>query len=81
MLARLRADRLSPPDCSYPGCHHAIRLYRKTRGEDAVKVIALDDEYPAKSEGKSLLVWVETPLNPSGQCRSIEHCEWSPQCC
>lgn len=29
----------------------------------------MDDEYP---KGNTL-VWLETPLNPTGECRSIEH--------
>lgn len=65
-------------------------MYQKTRGVEHVvrslasqttppalsadldqNILALDDVYP--STGK-LLVWLETPLNPSGECRSIEAC-------
>ncbi|SCZ90336.1 BZ3500_MvSof-1268-A1-R1_Chr1-3g01925 [Microbotryum saponariae] len=53
----------------YHGCHASIEVYRKTRGEDRVSVIKLDDAYP---NDKKLLVWLETPLNPTGECRSIE---------
>ncbi|SCV68422.1 BQ2448_543 [Microbotryum intermedium] len=53
----------------YHGCHASIEVYRKTRGEDRVRVIKLDDAYPTD---KKLLVWLETPLNPTGECRSIE---------
>ncbi|KAK4054811.1 hypothetical protein OIV83_000735 [Microbotryomycetes sp. JL201] len=54
----------------YHGSHTAVELYRELRGQDAVKVIGLDDEFP--KTGK-LLVWVETPLNPTGEARSIQH--------
>ncbi|GAA5845812.1 hypothetical protein JCM9279_002384 [Rhodotorula babjevae] len=53
----------------YGGCHEAIKIYRRTRGEDQVQLIQLDDEYP---HGKKLLVWVETPLNPLGTSRSLD---------
>ncbi|GAA5897784.1 hypothetical protein JCM8208_000261 [Rhodotorula glutinis] len=53
----------------YGGCHEAIKIYRRTRGENEVKLIQLDDEYP---HGKKLLVWVETPLNPLGTSRSLD---------
>jgi cystathionine gamma-synthase len=35
------------------------------------KFIDLDEPYP--SEGGTLLVWLETPLNPSGEARDIAH--------
>lgn len=35
------------------------------------EVIGLDDEYP---KDKKVLVWLETPLNPTGESRSIAHC-------
>ncbi|BGP43991.1 hypothetical protein JCM10450v2_008208 [Rhodotorula kratochvilovae] len=53
----------------YGGCHESIKIYRRTRGEDQVTLIKVDDEYPT---GKNLLVWVETPLNPTGESRSLE---------
>lgn len=54
----------------YHGVHTSIGVYQKTRGDCApVRVITLDDPYPR--DGK-LLVWVETPLNPTGESRSIE---------
>ena len=59
----------------YGGCHEAIKIYRRTRGEDEVQLIQLDDEYP---HGKKLLVWVETPLNPLGTSRSLDKCASSP---
>jgi hypothetical protein len=44
----------------------------------AQSILDLDDEYP---RDKKVLVWVETPLNPTGESRSIAHCEPpSPLC-
>lgn len=57
----------------YGGCHEAIKIYRRTRGEDQVDLIKLDDDFPSASE-KKLLVWVETPLNPTGESRSLDKC-------
>ncbi|GJN94752.1 hypothetical protein Rhopal_007844-T1 [Rhodotorula paludigena] len=54
----------------YGGCHAAIDIYRRTRGEDQVTLIGRDDQYPT---GKKLLVWLETPLNPTGESFSIAH--------
>ncbi|KAI5479009.1 cystathionine gamma-synthase [Pseudohyphozyma bogoriensis] len=54
----------------YHGVHAAIEVYQKIRGKDAVKLIELDDEYP--TEG-SFVCWLETPLNPTGESRSIQH--------
>lgn len=64
----------------YFGVHEVIHKYCRGRN---VKVIDLDDEYPVLngvpaenesniSQGK-LLVWLETPLNPTGEARDIEH--------
>lgn len=63
----------------YQGTHETFKLYM--RGRD-VRIIDLDDEYP-KLEGKPcdetgnatgrLLVWLETPLNPTGEARDIAH--------
>ncbi|KAM0793136.1 hypothetical protein ACM66B_000612 [Microbotryomycetes sp. NB124-2] len=53
----------------YHGSHTAVQVYRELRGKDAVRVISLDDEYP-RNQGQ-LLVWLETPLNPTGEVRSI----------
>ncbi|SOV03586.1 related to Cystathionine beta-lyase [Ustilago sp. UG-2017a] len=68
----------------YHGVHVSIQLYCRGRN---VKIIDLDDDYekamggaPAAagevgSEGAAkrggLLVWVETPLNPSGEARDL----------
>ncbi|KAM0756077.1 cystathionine gamma-synthase [Meredithblackwellia eburnea MCA 4105] len=51
----------------YHGCHESFKVYSNTR-ED-VKIIALDDPYP---KGKRVLCWLETPVNPTGESRSIE---------
>jgi len=61
----------------YYGVHSAIETY--ARGRRDVKVIDLDDEYP-QLETKSrdgtanggLLVWVESPLNPTSEARDIK---------
>lgn len=37
------------------------------------QLIDLDDEYP---KDKKLLVWLETPLNPTGEVLSIEACTY-----
>lgn len=59
----------------YHGVHVSIELY--ARGRD-VKLIDLDDDYEAAMEGITpndkrggLLVWVETPLNPTGEARDL----------
>ncbi|BGO96791.1 putative trans-sulfuration enzyme [Rhodotorula toruloides] len=67
ILLHVRPDVIAITD-GYHGSHVGIDLYRRTRGEDRVTVIKLDDEYPS---GKKLLCWVETPLNPFGESRSI----------
>ncbi|GAA5821260.1 hypothetical protein JCM3770_007387 [Rhodotorula araucariae] len=52
----------------YHGCHTSFDVYRQVRGEDQVRLIDLDAEYPSD---KKTLVWLETPLNPTGESRSI----------
>lgn len=64
----------------YFGVHAVIHKYCAGRN---VKVIDLDDDYPvsdgAPATGDSdrrhgaTLVWVETPLNPTGEARDMEH--------
>lgn len=54
----------------YHGCHTSLDVYRNLRGHDQVSILDLDDEYP---RDKKVLVWVETPLNPTGESRSIAH--------
>ncbi|KAK4053294.1 hypothetical protein OIO90_003906 [Microbotryomycetes sp. JL221] len=53
----------------YPGAHGAIKVFQKTK--KTVKIIELDDEYPHANQDQKLLVWLETPLNPTGEARSI----------
>lgn len=63
----------------YFGVHNVFQIY--SRGRD-VKFIDLDDEYPI-IEGNAdpesglrqggLLVWVESPLNPTGEARDLAH--------
>ncbi|SNX84454.1 related to Cystathionine beta-lyase [Melanopsichium pennsylvanicum] len=64
----------------YHGVHVSLQLWCRGRN---VKMIDLDDDYTAAMEGVSasskdaaqnrggLLVWVETPLNPSGEARDL----------
>ncbi|GAA5911255.1 hypothetical protein JCM6882_004077 [Rhodosporidiobolus microsporus] len=61
------------PDCiavtgGYFGCHGAFEVYQRTRGKDQVSIIALEDEFP---KDKKVLCWLETPVNPTGESRSI----------
>lgn len=44
------------------------------RNSVEVKVIDLDDRYPPASTGLKVLVWLETPVNPTGECRDIRSC-------
>jgi len=64
----------------YFGVHAVIQKYCAGRN---VKIIDLDDEYPI-SKGVparnnldlrygTTLVWVESPLNPTGEARDLEH--------
>ncbi|KZP27055.1 cystathionine gamma-synthase [Athelia psychrophila] len=55
----------------YHGCHAFIEIYRKTR--DNVKIIGIDDDYPTGEDGKRVLCWLETPLNPNGDSRDIKY--------
>lgn len=66
----------------YHGVHVVLKLYMRGRN---VKLIDLDDEYPTLPpatpqnpsaegdpfHGGGLLVWVETPLNPTGEARDL----------
>ncbi|WFD20153.1 cystathionine gamma-synthase [Malassezia caprae] len=64
----------------YFGVHEVIRKYCAGRN---VSIIDLDDEYPVTQgapAGNNLdfrhgttLVWVESPLNPTGEARNIQH--------
>lgn len=47
----------------YHGVHGVIEIYKRERG---VEVIDLDDEYKPGD-----ICWLETPLNPTGEARSV----------
>lgn len=51
----------------YHGCHATIEVYRKSRGVN-LEVIDLDTTYKPGD-----LCWLETPLNPTGEARDIQH--------
>ncbi|GAA5857261.1 hypothetical protein JCM8547_009403 [Rhodosporidiobolus lusitaniae] len=67
VLLLVRPDVIAVTD-GYHGCHGAFEVYRQSRGVEHVTVIRLEDEYP---KDKKMLVWLETPLNPTGESRSI----------
>ncbi|TNY18667.1 cystathionine gamma-synthase [Rhodotorula diobovata] len=70
VLLHVRPDVVAfTPGEGYHGCHTSLEVYRKVRGENHVSIIHLDDAYPTD---KKVLVWLETPLNPTGESRSIE---------
>jgi cystathionine beta-lyase/cystathionine gamma-synthase len=62
----------------YHGVHAAIKIFERAHD---LRVIDLDDEYPqslgaARGNGSQtpkggLLVWVESPLNPTGEARDL----------
>merc|ERR1712093_93460 len=54
----------------YHGTHEVFKLYGKLK--PGFKVISLDDDY-APFDGKNFVCWLETPVNPFGTCRDIEH--------
>ncbi|PLW55416.1 hypothetical protein PCANC_07024 [Puccinia coronata f. sp. avenae] len=61
----------------YKGCHETIKRYCQLRGMNEknsveVKVMDLDDSYPLPETGLRVLVWLETPVNPTGECRDIQ---------
>ena len=78
------ADLLLPSTIAirrgYFGVHGIFQKYAQGRN---VKFIDLDDEYPTQEGTPSqedydvrrgaTLVWLETPLNPTGEARDIEH--------
>ncbi|KDQ20511.1 hypothetical protein BOTBODRAFT_151239 [Botryobasidium botryosum FD-172 SS1] len=52
----------------YHGFHLTIKAYQKARGaSDPLEVIGLDDAYKPGD-----LVWLETPLNPTGELRDTK---------
>ncbi|KAJ7781343.1 pyridoxal phosphate-dependent transferase [Mycena metata] len=50
----------------YHGCHAMIEVYLKAAPH--VKIIKLDDDFESGD-----LCWLETPLNPTGESRSIQY--------
>lgn len=64
----------------YFGVHAGIEIYQRAH---QVRIIDLDDEYPTlpkETRGNGdqtpkggLLVWVESPLNPTGEARDLRH--------
>ncbi|KAK0548203.1 hypothetical protein OC844_007051 [Tilletia horrida] len=61
----------------YHGVHEAIRVYKRAKSD--LTIIDLDEEYPKLEPSKDevqptngLLVWVETPLNPTGEARDLK---------
>lgn len=69
----------------YHGVHSSIDVFLRTHPN--TRIIDIDDEYPAdlppsssttgtgtgSSASGGLLVWLETPLNPTGEARDIAH--------
>jgi len=62
-LTFLRPKRIAIAD-GYHGTHHVISIYQKTRGD--LEVIDLEDRFQAGD-----VCWLETPLNPTGEARSV----------
>lgn len=65
-LVHLKPRRIAI-DEGFHGTHSTIDVYQQSR-EVPVEVIGLDDEYQ-----KGDIVWLETPLNPTGEARDIQH--------
>lgn len=57
----------------YHGSHCTLDIYTRTKGN--VKVIDIDDDYSAYKD-KTFLCWLETPVNPTGECRDMEKCTY-----
>lgn len=62
----------------YHGVHAGLNTYRRSRSD--LKIIDLDDDYleitTTSRDGTpngGLLVWVESPLNPTSEARDIKH--------
>lgn len=59
----------------YHGCRATFELYKQIRGAEHVSIVDLEDDFAKHSkDGRKLLVWLETPLNPTGASRSIAAC-------
>ncbi|GAA5896839.1 putative cystathionine beta-lyase [Sporobolomyces salmoneus] len=55
----------------YHGCHGALDVYLRTRKlDESTAKIFIDDDFP--TDGRKVLCWLETPLNPTGESYSIE---------
>ncbi|GAA6036872.1 hypothetical protein JCM8097_006325 [Rhodosporidiobolus ruineniae] len=67
ILLHVRPDVIAVTG-GYFGCHGSFEVYQRTRGKDQVQIIALEDEFP---KDKKVLCWLETPVNPTGESRSI----------
>jgi len=59
-----RPKRIAITD-GYHGCHATIDLYKRSHG-DCIQVIDLDDNFQTGD-----LCWLETPVNPTGEARSV----------
>ncbi|GAA5955198.1 hypothetical protein JCM3765_003242 [Sporobolomyces pararoseus] len=56
----------------YHGCHGGLDVYLRTKKLDKkTSKIFIDDEFP--TDGRKVLCWLETPLNPTGESYSIEY--------
>ncbi|KAI0921302.1 hypothetical protein AcW1_004678 [Taiwanofungus camphoratus] len=51
----------------YHGCHNTIEVYKRSRGGD-LPLIGIDDDLQPGD-----LLWLETPLNPTGEARDIKY--------
>ncbi|KAI0693788.1 cystathionine gamma-synthase [Cytidiella melzeri] len=51
----------------YHGVHMSLNIYKLSR-ENGIEVIDIDDEYK-----KGDVCWLETPLNPTGEARNMQH--------
>lgn len=49
----------------YHGCHNTIEVYKRSRGGD-LPLIGIDDDLQPGD-----LLWLETPLNPTGEARQV----------
>lgn len=65
-LVYLKPKRIAIGE-GYHGTHNSIDVYQQSR-DVPVEIIGLDDEY---QEGD--VVWLETPLNPTGEASDIQH--------
>ncbi|TRM68035.1 Cys/Met metabolism PLP-dependent enzyme-domain-containing protein [Schizophyllum amplum] len=65
-LVHVRPKRVAVQG-GYHGCHVALQVYNRAR-DVVVPSIGLDDEYEPGD-----MCWLETPLNPTGEARDIQH--------